>query len=125
MNGTTGVATPESRFDKIARRMNLYTAAVVSACALFALAGALASRAVERATRTVRQEIQATRQEVQELRSTTRTRASADSARFERGMVVLELAVGAIAETQGSTEQRSALAELRRRRHVTPRASEE
>lgn len=68
----------------------------------------------------VRKSVADTHDDLVALASLTAERAETDSLRFERAMTVLELAVGAIVEPDGSPEQRSAIAELRRRRHVTP-----
>jgi len=125
MSTTLGPAPRESRFDTFARRMNLYTATVVSACTLVALFGMLSSRAVERATRTLRDEQTATRVQVEELKRDRRTEQRLDSLRFERTMAIVELAVSAIVEPAGSQEKREALTELRRKRRISPRSLEE
>ena len=104
--------------DTIAQRLKLYAGTVLLVGSLIA---ALTTLAVRWATRDVRAEVAAARSEVRALARVQQERASADSLRFERVLDIVELAVGALVEPEGSDEQRRAVADLRARRHVTPR----
>ena len=85
---------------------------------MVAAAGAGGAWLVNRATAEMHAEIQNTHDDIAALAVEQHRRADSDSVRFERAMDVLELAVAAIVEPAGSLEQRSAVDELRRRRHV-------
>ncbi len=100
--------------DALAKRVGVYAAAIIAVLTLSAAT-------VRWVTRDVQAAIEETRIEVRQARTEFRGRAAADSTRFERVMEVVELAVVALVETPGSEEQRSAVVELRKRRHVTPR----
>lgn len=104
--------------DAIARRIWLHLSTLVLLAGIVSTVSAFAVRAM---TRTVRQDIAEMRVELQSLSSLQRERAVADSARFVRLVEVVELATAALAEPEGSLEQRSAIAEIRRRRHVLSR----
>lgn len=125
MNEIAQPVTSEPRIDAFARRLNLYTAAIVSVGMLIAIGGALAARAFEKGTARIQADLQSTNTRVEKLETSLRAQARSDSLRFERSFALQELAVAALIEPIGSTDQRSAVAELRRRRHVTPRPLEE
>lgn len=100
--------------DALAKRVGVYAAAIIAVLTLSAAT-------VRWVTHDVQDAIEETRAEVRQARVEFRSRAASDSTRFERVMEVVELAVVALVEDPGSAEQRSAVAELRKRRHVTPR----
>lgn len=118
----------EPPFDKIARRVNLYAGALLSLASACALVAVLAAQAVSKATEDLRTEAATSRARLEArleaLASEHRAKSRADSIRFERTLAVVELAVVALVEPE-SEDGRSAVAELRRRRHVTPRRTED
>jgi hypothetical protein len=103
--------------DDLARRVRLWLGLAVFLVTTVAAAG---TWAVSKMTSDVREQLLDTHADLVALTAAQAARAAADSIRFERAMEVLELAVGAIVEPDGSTEQKQAIAELRRRRHVAP-----
>jgi hypothetical protein len=103
--------------DKWVARIKLYAGTIVVVGALVA---GLSAVMVSSITAKVSAEQQQTRETLQSFIKTQRDIAGRDSVRFERVMAVVELAVVAIVEPIGSDEQVGAVAELRRRRHVTP-----
>lgn len=108
---------PEAALDRIAGRMKLYlTAAVLFVSA----ATAVGTYAVANVTSGIHAEIADTRGDLAQLVTAQQARGALDSTRFERVMDIVELAVVAIVEPDGSAEQKRAVAELRRRRHFTP-----
>ena len=102
--------------DGVIQRIRLYGSTVLVIVAVVTLATGFVVREV---TKDVRSDLRAVRAEVSNLSTNQNTRAGADSARFERVMQVVELAVIAIVEPDGSEEQRGAVYELRRKRRVT------
>jgi hypothetical protein len=107
---------PKPALDEVARRTTLYVGAILSVITLAAIVTTATVRAV---TNDVNIELAKTRAEVAATRNEVRVRAAADSARFERVMSVVELAVVALVEPAGSEDQKAAVVELRRRRQVT------
>lgn len=105
-----------SSADAIARRLRLHLATLMMVSGVVAAASALTVKAL---TATVRSDIASTRAEIRALALEQRARAAADSARFERTIEVVELAVVALVEPQGSPDQRDAVDKLRRRRRFT------
>jgi len=103
--------------DNIAMRVRNFSVAIIAAGTVIAT---ITGFAVKGITAGVRADVQSLHEEIRSIGIAQERRAFADSARFERAMDVLELAVVAIVEPDGSNEQRDAVAELRRRRHVTP-----
>jgi hypothetical protein len=75
---------------------------------------------IRKSTMDVRQHIAETSAGLERLERTQRNTAVQDSIRFERVMDVVEIAVVAIIEPDGSAEQKSAIEDLRHRRHVVP-----
>lgn len=108
----------ETFMERAARRASLYGGALLT---IGTLASATIAISAGFVTREVRSTIAKTQEELAATREYFRQRAVADSVRFERIMEVVELAVVAVVEPSGTQDQRSAVAELRRRRHVTPR----
>ena len=108
----------EDRATRFAERIKVWGSMVLVVSSVITLTTGFVVRAV---TREVREDIKATRMEMRQITQTNRAQATADSIRFERVMEVVELAVVAIVEPVGSDDQRGAVAELRRRRHVTPK----
>ena len=104
--------------DSIAARLKLYAGTMLL---VGTLVGILTAATVQWVTKDVRAEVMRTRADLRDFVNGQRLKAYADSARFERVLDIVELAVVALVEPEGSTEQRSAVAELRRRRYVTPR----
>ena len=113
-----------STVDIFVRRTRLWLGTLI---ALLVTAGAAGGWVVKKVTdenhalaEQMKASISDTHDDLVALSQLTAMRAQTDSLRFERAMNVLELAVGAIVEPDGSAEQKNAIAELRRRRHVTP-----
>lgn len=102
--------------DAVARRLRLYAGAILSVGAVLAL---LTAATVRWVTKEVRAEVTQTRADLRNFIVEARAKADADSVRFERVLDVVELAVVALVEPDGSEEQKSAVAELRKRRRVT------
>jgi hypothetical protein len=109
----------EAPADGFVARVKLYASTILVLSAVVTLATGFVVREV---TKEVRADVKAVRAEMTGIGHAQAERAVADSMRFERVMQVVELAVIAIVEPEGSDEQRSAVSELRRRRHVTPRS---
>lgn len=105
-----------SNADALARRLRLHLATLIMVSGVVAGASALTVKAL---TATVRSDIAETRDELRSLAREQRARAAADSARFERTIEVVELAVVALVEPHGSPDQRDAVDKLRRRRRFT------
>jgi len=105
--------------DGIAARLKLYAGTIIAVCAAVAMA---AGGIVNYVTKDVRDEVAQTRVELREFVLANERRVAADSARFERVLEVVELAVVALVEPDGSDEQRGAVAALRSRRTYTPRS---
>lgn len=110
--------TPENEkpVDSFVERVKLYGSTILIMAAVVAMATGFVVREV---TKDVRSDLRGLRAEVSNLSTNQNWRAGADSIRFERVMQVVELAVIAIVEPDGSDEQRSAITELRRKRRVT------
>lgn len=104
--------------DVIAARLRSWTTAVLLAGTVI---GGLTAASVKWVTGDVRKELAVTREELKAYAREQHFRAAADSVRFERGMDVVELAVVALVEPNGSDEQRRAVADLRKRRYYIPR----
>jgi hypothetical protein len=103
--------------DAVARRIRLWIGAATLLITTAAVGG---TWTVQRATLGVRTDLNLMHGEIASLAAIQARQAERDSARFERAMVVLNLAVGAIVEPAGSEEKQTAIAELRRLRHFTP-----
>jgi len=101
---------PVSPLDKQVARVGSYARMVLAVAAVVMGASSLFVNAV---TSDVKAEIR-------QVRDDLRSRAVADSARFERIVEVVEFAVIAIVEPAGSPERTTAIAELKRRRRVAP-----
>lgn len=110
-----------STVDIIASRLKLYAATLL---AVGALVGVATTGAIRWVTKDVQQEVAQTRAELRAFAANQQHKAAADSSRMERVLSIVELAVVALVEPDGSEEQRSAVAELRRRRFVTPRQTD-
>jgi len=100
--------------DVIASRLRNWTTALVLAGTVV---GGLTAASVRWVTGDVRRDLAVTRSELQNYTRAQHERADADSVRFERAMGIVELAVIALVEPNGSEEQRRAVADLRARRH--------
>lgn len=105
--------------DSIASRMKLYAGTILAVGTVVALT---AGGVVRLVTKDVRDEVAQTRVELRQFIDSNERRVTADSIRFERVLEVVELAVVALVEPDGSDEQRGAVAALRSRRTITPRS---
>jgi hypothetical protein len=104
------------------KRVALYAGAILAVAAVVTLISTANASYVNRfVLREVNASLMETKNEIRAVRTEFRQRAAADSVRFERVLDIVEVAVVALVEEPGSEEQRSAVAELRKRRRVTPR----
>ena len=101
--------------DNIVKRIRLWVGAAVLLVGVFTGVGATV---VARSTSDVRTALSNTHDDLARLAYQQDARAEVDSLRFERAMEVLELAVVAIVEPDGSVDQKGAIDELKRRRHI-------
>ena len=102
--------------DVFVRRTRLWLGAAFVA---FTAVAGTATWAVQKMTTNMQDKLNDTHDDLVALTVRMDRRAEADSIRFERGMVILNLAVGAIVEIDPA-EKQSAVTELRRLRHYTP-----
>jgi len=109
------------RADGLVSRLKLWVATAVLCVA--AISG-LTAAAINGATRDVRDNLRTLNANLESQRQVARSYAVMDSVRYERAMDILELAVTAIVAPDGSPEQKSALDELKSRRHVVTREGE-
>lgn len=114
-------AASSEAFDRFVERVKLYAGTLVIVGGLVAGMSAVLVRSI---TAQVSTQVEATGSEFRRFAAEQRALALRDSVRFERVMDVIETAVVAIVEEPGSEQQRSAIAELRRRRHVIPRTGD-
>jgi len=106
------------RADVLVGRVKMWVGTMVLVVA--AISG-LTAAAINGATHDVRESLHSLNVNIESERAIAREYAVIDSVRYERAMDVLELAVTAIVAPDGSPEQKSALDELKSRRHVVPR----
>lgn len=104
--------------DGVVARVKLYAGAAIT---VVSLVGMLTTAAVKYVTGPVHREVVAARTELHKYVQEQKDRQAVDSLRFERVMYVVELAVVALIEPEGSTDQRRAVMDLRSLRRVTPR----
>jgi len=99
--------------DQAMRRIALYAGTALAVIGL-------TSVTIRASQKDIRDSIKDTHDDLQELRLDLHSRTVVDSVRFERIMGVVELAVTALVEPNGSAEQSNAVAELRRLRRIAP-----
>lgn len=109
---------PIKVIDAFASRIKLWISTIILVCAAVA---ALTAASVRWVTNDVHKQIAETRQEFRAWMQYQQQRAYADSVRFDQGMHIMELAVIAIVEPQGSISQQAALDDLRGKRHFMPK----
>lgn len=104
--------------DALASRVKLYSGTIMAFGAVVAV---MTAAAVKFVTAEVSSEVRATRVELHQYQAMQVAKSVQDSARFERVMEVVELAVVALVEPHGSSDQRRAVANLRSKRHLSLR----
>ena len=109
---------PLTTLDHVTKRIRLYVSTFILAASVI---GALTAFTVRQITSHVREDLQQLDHRILEISRVQHNYNFSDSIRFERAMDVLELAVAAIVESDGSPEKQGAVVELRRRRHIVPR----
>jgi hypothetical protein len=98
--------------DRFVRRLAIYAGAALAVTSLTALT-------IRVSQREIRSSIDDVHDDVTQLRYEVHARSVMDSVRFERTIEVVELVAAALVEPDGSNEQKEAVTELRRRRHIT------
>lgn len=103
--------------DTVVKRVRMYVETIVLVGGVTLAVSTFMARTI---TASVKSEIADVRADVAHMRHEQQAQAVTDSIRFQKLAEVVELVAAGVAEPPGSDEQRNAVVELRRLRHVAP-----